>query len=105
MPCSIPLAQRVVRLAGRRRKPQAAPLGPRCRAILARIALDCSDSSYCTLSIRQIALATGDAPRNYSNGWHALKLLATRGLVEGHWQIGFRLTQAGWAFVRGEVSP
>lgn len=77
-------------------------IGDRGRALLALIAADCSDTSYCRLSGRALAEATGEKARHHSSGRTALQRLVKRGLIEGDWLTGWRLTAAGWEAQRGE---
>lgn len=97
---------RAIRLHGMRcpavvaHKPRE--IGERGRAILNLIAAECSDTSYCRLSGRAMAEATGEKARHHSSGRTALLRLARRGLIEGSWITGWRLTAAGWEVQRGE---
>ena len=99
------MSVRAIRLHGMRcpaKGPTRRKIGERGQALLAIIAADCSDTSYCRLSGRALAEATGERARHHSSGRTALLRLVKRGLVEGSWFTGWRLTPAGWDAQRGE---
>jgi hypothetical protein len=77
-------------------------ISDRGRRLLNRIAAECSDTSYCRLSGRSLAEATAGSARHHSTGQTALKRLRARGLIEGDFVTGWRLTAAGWEAQRGE---
>lgn len=93
------MSVRALSLPGRTARP--ADIGQSARRVLHTLAEECSDTSYCALPIKQIAERAGF--KNHSCGRAALKRLAMRGLIEGHWQIGFRLTERGWRVLRGDT--